>query len=315
MERTFKRIAEELRLPQESRERIRSQLASCPKRSEDITMKRPAIRSRALLLAAAVAVMAALTLTAAAAVVQLFRNDTIVSSMENIPMPSGEDGAPGAVAVTSPNGNLPFTLEETAESSRFKSEDWDKGERINGGVELDYFQWDSAEVLSSDPALRSRRVSRGDGAEKMEYTAEDPKALLDTLTGRVTFDLTWMEEQYDHVPDADLSYVVSDAKGRYVSEYFEALYAKEDGSGYVTIAMENRAKEVDRAQGYIVDGDYETAYYYTSADGYEFLIKMDRGWVWVQCYTPRAGISLVGAYLTAEEVEDILDHLSLAIDG
>lgn len=39
MERNFKRISDGLKLPQESRERIRSQLASYQKQSEDIRLK------------------------------------------------------------------------------------------------------------------------------------------------------------------------------------------------------------------------------------------------------------------------------------
>ena len=80
MERNFKRISDGLKLPQESRERIRSQLASYQKQSEDIPMKKSTLKSRVPLIAVAVVMMMALTLTAAAAVVvHLFRNDIIVS--------------------------------------------------------------------------------------------------------------------------------------------------------------------------------------------------------------------------------------------
>ena len=207
-----------------------------------------------------------------------------------------------------------FYLEETIKSNRFKSDDWVAGERINGGVVSEYHQWDSVEVLSSDPVLRSRRIGREDGAEKMEYTAENPANLLDTLTGRVTFDLEWVNEHYDYVPDANWSFVVSDAKGDYVSENFDALYAKKNGSGYVDFTIDNIAQADYFDQTYVIDGSYETAYYYTSVDGHEFLIEMDNGHVWVQCRTSHANVSLHGAYLTTDEVEDILDNLSLAIN-
>lgn len=315
MERNFKRISDGLKLPQESRERIRSQLASYQKQSEDIPMKKSTLKSRVPLIAVAVVMMMALTLTAAAAVVvHLFRNDIIVSSRDDIPMPSSENGAPGAVAIDGPGGNPPATLEETIKSNRFKSDDWVAGERINGGVVSEYHQWDSVEVLSSDPVLRSRRIGREDGAEKMEYTAENPANLLDTLTGRVTFDLEWVNEHYDYVPDANLSFVVSDAKGDYVSENFDALYAKKNGSGYVDFTIENIAQADYFGQAYVIDGSYETAYYYTSVDGHEFLIEMDNGHVWARCCTSHANVSLHGAYLTTDEVEDILDNLSLAIN-
>ena len=69
MERNFKRISDGLKLPQESRERIRSQLASYQKQSEDIPMKKSTLKSRVPLIAVAVVMMMALTLTAAAAIV------------------------------------------------------------------------------------------------------------------------------------------------------------------------------------------------------------------------------------------------------
>lgn len=65
MERNFKRISDELKLPQESRERIRSQLSSYQKQSEDIPMKKATLKSRMPLIAAAVVMMMVLTLTAA----------------------------------------------------------------------------------------------------------------------------------------------------------------------------------------------------------------------------------------------------------
>ena len=119
MERNFKRISDELKLPQESRERIRSQLSSYQKQSEDIPMKKATLKSRMPLIAAAVVMMMVLTLTAAAAVVHLFRNDIIVSSADNIPVSSSENGAPGAVAITGSGGNPPAALDEMTESARF----------------------------------------------------------------------------------------------------------------------------------------------------------------------------------------------------
>ena len=86
------------------------------------------------------------------------------------------------------------------------------------------------------------------------------------------------------------------------------------GSGYVDFTIDNIAQADYFVQTYVIDGSYETAYYYTSVDGHEFLIEMDNGHVWAQCCTSHANVSLHGAYLTTDEVEDILDNLSLAIN-
>lgn len=313
MERNFKRISEELKLPRESRERIRSQIASYQGQQEEISMKKANLKRRIPLLVAAVIAAMALTLTAGAAVARLFRNDVIVSSVSDIPAPSNEGGAPASVGIVGPIGNAPSPLEKIIEGDRWKSDDWQAGEKLDGGIIMEYSHWDAAEVLSSDPALRSRRVSRADGAEKMEYTAENPANLLSTLTGRVTADLTWMHEHYDYVPDANQSFVVTDEDGDYVSEALEALYAKPDGGGYVRVSLRNTAEADYYAQSYVIDGSYETAYYHATPGGYEFLIEMDNGNVWAQCRTSHARVSLFGAYLSAEEVENILDNLSLSI--
>ena len=316
MERSFKRISEEVKLPRESRGRIRSRLASHQLQQEDFTtVKKATIKRSVFVVAAVVVLAAALTVTAAAAGTRLFRNNIIVSSVADIPTPSGNSsGAPMSVAVGSPNGTPPSTLEKITRGDRYKSDDWAVGERIGDGIPLKYIKWDYAEVLSDNPVLRSRRVGRADGAEKMEYTAENPLNLLDTLTGRVMIDLSWMDDHYDYVPDANMSFVVTDEEGNYVGEEFRALYTKPDGSGYVRVELRNMAEADFFSRTYIIDGSFETAYYYTTPDGYEFLIKMHTGNVWVDCDMSHASVSLFGAYLTSGEVEDILDNLSLTVE-
>lgn len=314
MDQDLKRIASELRLPQDSRERIRAQLASCQRQQEDIPMKKTLLKTRIPLIAAAVILAMAFTLTAGAVAVQFFRNDIIVDSREDIP-DSADGSTPSAVGITSPSGNSPFTLEEMIESSRFKSDGWSSKETIGGGgLVYGYNQWDDFKLIDNDPALRSRLVSRADGAEKMEYTAENPASLMDTLTGRVTCDLSWMGEHYNYVPDGNFTYVVTDPEGGYVCELLSALYAKPDGSGYVKITLSNTIPKDNYATPtYVIDGSYETAYYYTNSDGYEFLVKMHNGNIWADCTTNCASASLFGAYLTQDEIEDILDNLQLSI--
>ena len=313
MEQNFERLSQALKLPQESRERIRSQLVSYEKPSEAVPKRKSACRPRVPVIAAAVAVMMILVLTAGAAVVQMFRNDVIVPSIDDIPEPTFHIGVPGGYSVREPSGEPPATLEEKIASSRYITERWDLEESINGGI-YGYSQWDSLEVLSSDPTLRSRRIGRKDGAEKMQYTAENPTNLLDTLTGHFTFDLTWLNEHYDFVPDANLSLSIRDKRGNLVIESFQALYAKKDSTGYVDLNFAYYAQADYLEQGYVQEDNYESVYYYTSTDGYEFLVMMYNGNVWVDCMTAHAKISFNGAYLTTSEVEEILDHLVLTIN-
>ena len=83
MERNFKRITKSLKLPRESRDRIRFQLASYQAEQEEIPMKKANFKRRVPLIAA-VAVMALTLAAAAATAAYFFRNDIIISGRDEI---------------------------------------------------------------------------------------------------------------------------------------------------------------------------------------------------------------------------------------
>ena len=125
-----------------------------------------------------------------------FRNDILISDLSEIPEPTGD--TPMAVAVTGPASSrkAPKTLEERlADGPKITLEEWRNGEKIDGTFSHLYSGWDHAELISDDPALCIRRITRDeDGAEKMQYMAADPADLLPVLTGKIRFDLTWLSD-------------------------------------------------------------------------------------------------------------------------
>ena len=263
---------------------------------------------------AAIIIAAALTLTAAAAaVVHRFRNDIIVSSVSELPAPT--EDTPTAVAVVTDSQSAAQTLDEIlAEGPYITAEEWETGEKIGGTTSAQYGGWDTAELISSDPALSVRRITREtDGAEKMQYMAEDPADLLPVLTGKIRFDLTWLAEHYSVVIPDDQAYIIRDEDGAFVSEYFSAAYGANDGKGWVSLDMDYDTTRKGLGPSYIVNGTFDQAYYYTTQDGYEFLITASHDKVWASCYTDHAAVSLYGAYLTTRDLEQIVEHLSVSI--
>ena len=140
---------------------------------------------------AAIIIAAALTLTAAAAaVIHQFRNDILISDLSEIPEPTGD--TPMAVAVAKPASSrkAPKTLaERLADGPRFTMEEWRNGEKIDG--------WDHAELISDDPALCIRRITRED----------------------------------------DQAFIIRDEDGGFVSEYFWAAYGANDGKGWFRLEI------------------------------------------------------------------------------
>lgn len=301
MEQNFKRIADSVRLPDGSRTRIRAQIASHREKQEASIMKTKKHLPR---LAVALIVALALSLTAAAAV-YVFRNSILVSDKSDIPEPQGDT----PVAVSFPNGDVPYSLEDVTEALRITADEWKNGEKIGGGGS----GWDSAEVLSSGAALSIRRITREDSAEKMEYMAENPNDLVPFISDKFALDLTWMNENYRFVPETGIAYVVRDSGGTFTGNYFSALYGAADGKGYVSFDFRYDTAWENSNQSYIVDGSYKEAYYYTTQSGCEFLITADSGHVWAECCTAHANVSLSGAYLTTDAVEQIVEHLALSI--
>ena len=263
---------------------------------------------------AAIIIAAALTLTAAAAaVVHRFRNDIIVSSVSELPAQT--EDTPTAVAVVTDSQSAAQTLDEIlAEGPYITAEEWETGEKIGGTTSAQYGGWDTAELISSDPALSVRRITREtDGAETMQYMAEDPADLLPVLTGKIRFDLTWLAEHYSVVIPDDQAYIIRDEDGAFVSEYFSAAYGANDGKGWVSLDMDYDTTRKGLGPSYIVNGTFDQAYYYTTQDGYEFLITASHDKVWASCYTDHAAVSLYGAYLTTRDLEQIVEHLSVSI--
>ena len=262
---------------------------------------------------AAIIIAAALTLmAAAAAVVHRFRNDIIVSSVSELPAPT--EDTPAAVAEPASGRKAPKTLEERlADGPRFTMDEWRNGEKIDGTISHLYTGWDHSELISDDPALCIRRITRTeDGAEKMQYMAADPANLLPVLTGKIRFDLTWLAEHYSVVIPDDQAFIIRDADGNLANEFFWASYGANDGKGWVRLEIMYDSTW-NLSPAYIVDGSFEEAYYYTTASGCEFLITADSDTVWASCTTAKTNVSLYGAYLTTAEVEQIVEHLALSI--
>lgn len=274
MEQSFKRIADSVCLSESSRTRIRAQIAFRAEEQE-ASMQNNSKKHLPRLAVAAIIIAAALTLTAvAAAVVHRFRNDIIVTSVNELPEPT--EDTPMAVAVVTDSQSAAQTLEDVlAEGPYITAEEWKSGEKIGGTTSAQYGGWDTAELISSDPALSVRRITREtDSAEKMQYMAEDPADLLPVLTGKIRFDLTWLAEHYSVVIPDDQAYIIRDEDGAFVSEYFWASYGANDGKGWFRLEIMHDTTW-NLSPDYIVDGTFEEAYYYTTASGYEFLITAD----------------------------------------
>lgn len=103
------------------------------------------------------------------------------------------------------------------------------------------------------------------------------------LTGKIRFDLTWLAENYKTVIPDDQAFIIRDADGNLANEFFWASYGANDGKGWVRLEIMYDSTW-NLSPAYIMDGSFEEAYYYTTANGCEFLITADGDTVWAKLH-------------------------------
>lgn len=303
MEQNFKRIADSVRLPEGSRAHIRAQIASHREKQEASIMKTKKYLPR--LAVALIVAAASLAIAAAAGASQVFQKTTIVTDKSEIPVMDA--------TIRGPSGDgIPNALEERAAGLRYSDEEW-ATVIDDGGMPDTFIDLTRMEVISTDPALRIRRITQPGGAEKMQYTAADPVDLLPMLSGKLSFDLSWMRENYAAAEGANQLYLVYDAADSYLNEYFTALYGTQGGNGYVQFLFNYDMQMPETDPRYIVADSYDEAYSYTTSNGSDFLICAYNETVWATCETAHAYVSLYCARLTTTDVEQIVEHLALSI--
>jgi len=317
---TLKEAANRLELSEEAKDRI---VRHCKELSEKGNQKGMVIDMkqgrRQFIKVAGIAAAVCVCSAAAFAAVggRLFYNPTIVETSQDVSAIAKDsndgDGFLEVYSITMPNSKTPHTLEELTESHTRKSREWLSEDNIGGTVSFDYREWTSMEVIEADTSPKHRIVYEKKGATKEEYTAENP-AELQNLPVKFRIDLTWLNHHYHAVPNANLYYMMQDKKENYIGEHFDFLYAGNNNDAWFSMECSYDATNRRMAENQFVSKEtYDEVYYYTSADGMEFLITAYGDCIWAECTTPHCGISLYGGYLKTGEVEQILDHLGLSI--
>lgn len=266
-------------------------------------------------IAAIAAVVSLLSVTAFAVGIHLFYNPTIVENRDDAfaqqADQAGASGAESGVGIMSPGSGTPPTLEEVTEAYTHKARGWTSEDTMGGAIRPGY-QWVSMEVADADGPIRSRYVYAESGAVKTEYTAENPRDLNAVESDCIRMDLSWVNENYSYIPNANFFYTIADEEGKYAGECFEALYAKEDKSAWFTLCYSrDPGSSNEDGSTYLVKGDYDEVYSYTTSDGFEFVIQVYGECSWAFCATKYSTISFYGGYMSQTEIENILDHLDL----
>ena len=252
-----------------------------------------------------------------------WQNDTLVSSLEEIREDAAVQQAETdgeeviTCSVTSPNGTPPSPLSKVLEINQAKALTWETEEHTGGSFGPVVEQWTDLEVTNADGPVKSRLVkgySRHEGLlpkryVKYEYTAQTPAELASVTSGLVTLDTDWLAETYQVPEWANFYYQIYDGHNMLRGEVWQALYTTPD-ERYVQITYEF-APGLNLSPSYMVESDYDQAETYTSATGLEAVITTKTGNLWAEAITPEFVLSFYGGYLTVEEAEDILDHITV----
>ncbi len=255
-----------------------------------------------------------------------WQNDVVVSSAEEAwsdwsdsARSEAENGKESAsFGISSPNGDPPCSLEEMVESRRGKSMHWNEWESARGSFGPSIDQWMDLEVTNDVGPVKSRTIRGLDHKSlfskeyiKYEYTARTPAELASVTSGLVVLDTDWMAEHYQIPEWANFFYQIYDSRNALSGEVCYVLYTTSDGR-YVDISYAY-APGMNLSPSYRIGSNYDQVETYTSATGVEAVIAAKNGNLWVDAETPEFILSFHGGYLTVEEAEGILDHITVNV--
>lgn len=322
MKSSYKEMMREVSLADQTKSRMLARLTEVNGQYENegqegkvIGMKHVSKKSvKGIVIAAAVVCLC--VGTALAVCHQVFYNPAIVKDVHEL-MDIAEEGADSkasAIGIAIPVTGTPHAREDVIQEWSSAANDWDSETTIGGSFTSQYSDWQSLQVLEGEGPLKSRIIYDANGAEKRDYTAENPAGLLGLLSEHISLDLTWANEHYDSVPYGNRYYHIYAGDGTDVGEYLNFLYTYGDNA-YVSMEITCDLTHTNSGVNEGVKGDsFDEAYYYYMIDNnMEFLITAYGDIVWAECTTANCHVSLYAGHMTTAQVEDFLTHLDLSL--
>ncbi len=302
----IKREIESIEMPDGMKARI---LAGCREpRGDTLPVNKRKHPWKVILVAAVLVVLAVPVLAGQGDTLQ---NPTILADRRAVEDAGSQLGSYG---FTSPNSRTPHSLEEMTESGRMKWDGWTSEDTMRGTVIVSMTDWVGMEILENEGPVKAREVYEKGGGVKTEYAAENPADLQGLESGYVSWHLSWMNDHYTYVPGADFFYSIEDRWGNLLGEHSTALYAAGDEGAWFTLDWTyDSTWAYDGTSDFVAESDYDLVYEYTTAEGHTFLLQFYGDCVWAECRTTYASVSLYGGYLEPEQLEELLDNLSLTI--
>ncbi|MBR5534941.1 MAG: hypothetical protein IKU62_08865 [Ruminiclostridium sp.] len=304
----FEREIESIAMPEDMKARI---LANCHHNQREPVPEKKRKAPWKVVLVAAVLVVCAVPVLAGQG--NSLQNPTILPDGQAV-----QDACSqlDSYSLVSPNSGTPHSLEKMTESRRMKWDGWASEDTMGGTVVMSMTDWTGMKVLEADGPVKAREVYEKRGGVKTEYAAENPVDLQGLESGAVAWDLTWMNENYACVSGADFFYRIEDRWGNLLGEHCTALYATQDEQAWFSLEWTyDSTYAYDGTNTFVAESDYDLVYEYTTVQGHTFLLQFYGDCVWAECITTHAWVSLYGGYLEPDQVEELLDNLSLTGGG
>lgn len=293
-ENKLKESFELIQLPEDAKDRI---TANCVNSSKSHT-KHTSVRLMAIAAAAAM-----LSISVFAVGSRIFYHDKAYQDKGQIPNTNN------GVSFTGPNESARVGTPLEEHDFTFKARTWNTDEYLGGGT--GHRNWQSMKVLTAQGPLRSRNIFAEDGAVKTEYSAKDLTSFKDVPFQHISADFAGLAQQYHFVPDSSYGWTIQDHRGRNDGECFLAACAGTQPGSWFNLSVEYDPNFEYSNTSYFQEGVYDQSYFYSSSDGYVFLIQTFGDSIWANCSTEHANFSLYGNFVSTSEVEDFLDHLGL----
>lgn len=214
---------------------------------------------------------------------------------------------------SSPNGSTAYSKEEMMASRLEHQETWTTDTKIGASISPELANWNSMRVDTKEGPVWERHIYDANGNTKIEWISDTPSLLQKAQAEYASWNLTWLEEQYEGLPYGNLSYTISGPDGQFLGCYFSAFYLCGEDT-YLDLSYTYTAQhETILDNFYILEDQYDHTEKFSTDSGISLILLQKGNQTWIHTETPHFHFHGYSGNMDLDAVKEIVNHLDLFV--
>ncbi|WP_454941834.1 hypothetical protein [Evtepia sp.] len=212
---------------------------------------------------------------------------------------------------SSPSGSSAILKEEMIASKLESKETWTTDTRIRASILPELANWTSMQVDTTEGPVWERHIYDANGNTKIEWISNTPLLLQKEQSEYASWNLTWLEGQYESLPYGNLSYTISGLDGQFLGCCFSAFYLCGEDA-YLDLSYTYTAQHETLLDNlYILEDQYDRAEKFSTDSGISLVLLQKGNQTRIHTETPHFQFYGYAGNMDLDTVKEVVNHLDL----